>query len=95
MKALCAEILPDYISYADYKIVTENDDFPQAVYVRKDVTVVSSGSILKEQPDCGLGLYVEVKRKDQTIFIESSGQLLGFLRRYRADNGSKTATIRS
>jgi hypothetical protein len=35
MKALCEQILPDYISYTDYKFVTEDDDFPQATYYTK------------------------------------------------------------
>ncbi|HUB93804.1 MAG TPA: endonuclease/exonuclease/phosphatase family protein [Verrucomicrobiae bacterium] len=69
MKALCAELLSEYEAYTDYKFVTEDDDFPQATYVRKHIPVRSSGSILKDQPNCGLGLYVEVEQDSQSTFI--------------------------
>jgi exonuclease III len=69
MKSLCSSILSDYVLHSDYKFVTEDDDFPQATYVRKDIPIASSGSILKEQANCGLGLYVEVKLQDRSIFI--------------------------
>jgi len=61
MKKLCARLLPNYVAYDDYKFVTEDDDFPQVTYVRDDIPVLSSGSILKDQPNCGLGLFVEVQ----------------------------------
>lgn len=61
MQALCAKLLPDYVVYQDYKSTSEGDTFAQATYVHKRHTVVSFGSILKDVPNTGLGLYVEIE----------------------------------
>lgn len=61
MQNLCAELLPDYAAYNDY---VSKDSFPQATYVHKRHNVVSSGSILKDQPNTGLGIYVEIEQSD-------------------------------
>lgn len=69
MQQLCREILAEYAKYTDYKYLSEHDDFPQATYVRKGLQVLSSGTILKEQANCGIGLYVEVQTGAQSLFV--------------------------
>lgn len=64
MQALCTELLPDYTAYKDYKRISQGDAFSQATYVHKRHNVVSSGPILKDQPNTGLGLYVEIEQSD-------------------------------
>lgn len=61
MQALGARLLPDYTVYQDRKIIAQGDRFAQATYVHKRHTVVSSGSILQDEPGIGLGLYVEIE----------------------------------
>jgi endonuclease/exonuclease/phosphatase family metal-dependent hydrolase len=69
MQRLCTQVLPEYNVYADRKFITDTDDFSQTTYVRKDIVVTSSGSILKDHPRTGLGLYVEIKTGEERLFI--------------------------
>jgi len=69
MKSLCDALLTDFTRYADYKYVTEDDNFPQVTYVRKGISVVSSGSILQDKSQTGLGLYVETEVRGKHFFI--------------------------
>lgn len=72
MKALCNDILVDYTAYIDEKTSTGREGtftFCQATYIRKEITVTSSGSILQGQPDCGLGTYIEIAQEEKRTFI--------------------------
>lgn len=69
MQRLCAQVLPNYSVYTDRKFITDTDDFPQTTYVRRDIVVASSGSILKDHPRTGLGLYVELKVGMERLFV--------------------------
>lgn len=69
LQYLCAQALPEYDVYTDRKFITSTNDFAQTTYVRKDITVISSGSILKDHPRAGLGLYVEIKTGEERLFV--------------------------
>jgi len=69
MKQLCTKVLANYQEYSAYKFVTKADDFAQLTYVRRGVTVASTGVVLEHTPDCGLGLYVEVVADGQPVYI--------------------------
>lgn len=65
MPDICTQLLTEYEEISDYKRVSEDDEFPQSTYVRNDIEIISSGTILKEETGTGLGLYIRVKRGKQ------------------------------
>ena len=69
MRDLTRELLPDYDEQAAYKFVIEDDDFPQATYTRKNMSIISSGSILKDQKGTGLGIFQELQLGEKKIFL--------------------------
>jgi endonuclease/exonuclease/phosphatase family metal-dependent hydrolase len=69
LQRLCAQALPEYNMYTDRKFITDIDNFAQTTYVRKDITVTSSGSILKGHLRTGLGLYVEVETGKERLLV--------------------------
>ncbi len=69
MRQLAIDILPDYNELAAYKFVIEDDDFPQATYIRKNIEVISSGTILENQKNTGLGIFHEIKVGENNVFI--------------------------
>jgi len=69
MKALAGEVLTNYTAYTDFKPVNEKDNFWQATYIRKDLQVTASGTVLKEQPNSGFGVYVTVQADEQPLCI--------------------------
>lgn len=69
VQQLCERILPDFRCFSDYKFVTESDDFPQAIYVKNGIKIVSSDVLLKNLEQCGLGLYIEIETKSGRMHI--------------------------
>ncbi len=69
MKFLCRDILPNYQEMTAYKYVAEDDDFPQATYVDKNITILSSGTLLKRQTNSGLGIYVRVRLGHNDLYV--------------------------
>lgn len=69
MRHLAKEILPDYNELSAYKFVIEDDDFPQATYTKKNIEVLSSGTILEDQKGTGLGIFQEIKVGENKIFV--------------------------
>jgi endonuclease/exonuclease/phosphatase family metal-dependent hydrolase len=69
MKSLCTELLQGYAPYMVRKTLDEINDFSQVTYVRKGIPVTGSGSILMDEADCGLGLYVEVGLEEERVSI--------------------------
>lgn len=69
MQRLCAQVLSEYDVYTGIKTLSEANDFAQTTYVRKGIPVVSSGLILKDHQESGLGLYVEIQAGDKTLFV--------------------------
>lgn len=101
MRDLTRELLPDYDEQAAYKFVIEDDDFPQATYTRKNMSIISSGSILKDQKGTGLGIFQELqlgeKRYSSPIFMEfqnretSSTIQKGYCNQKASSNFGKTS----
>lgn len=57
---LAHAILQDFIEVTAHKFVTESDDFYLATYVRKSLTVKSSGTLFGGEAQVGLGVYVQL-----------------------------------
>lgn len=69
MPTLCAELLGDYHEITANKFVGENDKFHQTTYVKNDVTVLSSGTVLADTQDVGLGVYVQIELGSSSLYI--------------------------
>jgi len=64
MSAICQNALPDYQQITGYKFVNEYDEFPSLICIRMNTQMVSSGNILQDIEQTGLGIYAQVKNKD-------------------------------
>ena len=67
-KVLFESLLPSFKSLYAHKAI-DNDDFPQAMYIKKDLEVRSSRTLLNDIPEVGLGLYIEIKCQTGNIHI--------------------------
>ncbi len=59
-KWLCKDLLFDYSVYADYRYVSDKDDFPEATYIKKNIDVISNRTLLLDLPSAGLALYTQL-----------------------------------
>jgi len=69
MRTFCRELLPNYRIIGGYKKIAEEDDFPQATYLRKDLQLVSSRLVLKRRAGTGLGIYTQIDTQHSTIHL--------------------------
>jgi endonuclease/exonuclease/phosphatase family metal-dependent hydrolase len=70
MRQLARQQLPGYAELEKNKYVNDDDNFPQAIYVRKTIPLLSSGVILENEPGTGLGIYAEVRLADgRNLFV--------------------------
>ena len=68
-RAYCRQLLPDFREYTDTKFLAENNRFHQAIYVRPGVVVQHSASLLSDQTDCGLALYLQIEHNGQLVSV--------------------------
>lgn len=69
MPALCTELLASYRKIPAHKFVSDKDNFHQTIYVRKTIPILSSGIVLHDQDNVGLGLYVQIKQSSDCLYI--------------------------
>lgn len=69
VKEKCAHLLASYQEISDYKYISDNDNFPQSLFIKKGIEVVSSGTLFADDLSVGLAVYAEVKRDDSHIYI--------------------------
>jgi endonuclease/exonuclease/phosphatase family metal-dependent hydrolase len=69
MKILCKNLLSEYKEISAYKFVVEDDDFPQATYIRKNIDISSSQAIFERETNCGLGIYVQIKSGNKNVHV--------------------------
>ena len=67
MRTLLGELLPNYRMIKGYKKVAEDDDFPQATYVRSELELPASELVLENQPGTGLAIYTQINAQNTTI----------------------------
>jgi exonuclease III len=65
----CKGWLPDYRMISGYKHGGEENDFPQTVYVRDNVDLLSSEFVLEKEPGTGLGIYMEIRTKSGIVHL--------------------------
>lgn len=70
MKQRCKGALHGYKEISDYKFVSEKDYFPQSIFIKNDIEVLSSGTLLdKDDRSYGLAIYAEVKIGDCSLYV--------------------------
>ncbi len=62
-------VLLNYQKTIGTKTVTADDDFSLAMYIRPGITISESGTILREEPNVGLGLYMSIPFEASSITI--------------------------
>jgi len=65
----CAAALVDYDGFHDYKYIDADDYFPISTYVRKHLSVLSSGTLMSDRDDQGLSLYVTIETPTGRMLI--------------------------
>ena len=66
---LCRELLENYNEVTAHKFVTKDDDFYQAMYVKKNLVIKSSGALLQELDNVGLGLYAVIATEKSGLVV--------------------------
>jgi endonuclease/exonuclease/phosphatase family metal-dependent hydrolase len=69
VKQRCKDTLKDYVEQSEYKFLDEDNDFPQSTFIKKGIEILSQGTLLEDEPDCGLILYTEIKVSDKSLYI--------------------------
>jgi len=69
VKDAARDALSGYKEISDYKYITDHDNFPQSIFVRDGIEVVSSGTLFQGEMDRGLAIYVEIKLGDKNIYV--------------------------
>ena len=65
----CKDVLSNYQELSDYKALSGEDTFPQSMFIKNGIEIISSGTLLADVVDCGLAIYAEVKTSDENILI--------------------------
>ena len=69
MQIFCRVVLPNFRKINGYKKVAEDDDFPQATYLRNDLELLSSELVLEKQPGTGLGIYTQINTGNTMVHL--------------------------
>jgi len=69
MRTFCTELLPNYRMIRGYKKLGEDNDFPQATYLRNDIPLLSSQLVLEKHPGTGLGVYTQINMRNTIIHL--------------------------
>lgn len=64
MRFLEEEILADHQKVTDYKYLDRDDYFRQAIYIRREIPLISSRTLFQDSPDCGLTRYMRKSRRE-------------------------------
>jgi len=62
-------LLRNFNRFDGYKYVNEDDFFPQATFVRKELDVIHTGTVLENTPNMGLGLVTKIKKENRDITL--------------------------
>ncbi len=68
-KWLLRNILNDYAIVSDYKYIDDNENFPQTTYIRKNIEIKNTQTIMKDTPETGLALHTQLLYKNKLINI--------------------------
>ncbi len=69
MKRSCAHALVNYQEISSFKYISDNDNFALSTFVKKDIELLSSGTLLADDMNVGSAVYAEVKYGNNRISI--------------------------
>lgn len=69
MKRACASVLSGYREISDYKYISELENYSQATFVRKDIPILSSGTLMAEDMERGLATYVKIRVDGREMYV--------------------------
>ena len=69
MKRRCQNVLVGYKELSDYKYITEHDNFPQSIFIKENIELLSSGALLTHDEGAGLAIYVEIKIETGSLYV--------------------------
>lgn len=69
MRQSCAHALADYREISDYKYITDDDSFALSMFIKKDIELLSSGTLFAGDMSIGLAVYAEIKLGDNNAYI--------------------------
>lgn len=69
MKQIARRMLTDYTEIEKHKYETDNEDLPQATYIRKTITSINFGTVMENNKGIGLGLYAHISFGDKEFYI--------------------------
>lgn len=69
MRARCVGVLTGYDEFSDYKYIAKDDSFPQSIYIKKSINVISSGTLFADDLTVGLATYLELELDGIRAFI--------------------------
>ncbi len=69
MKQLARHTLSGYKEVEQYKYVTDDDSFPQATYIKRNIPLLLSGTIMEDEEGVGLGLYTQIRFGQRNLYL--------------------------
>lgn len=68
-ESLLDELLSGYQKLTSYKLVTEDCHCANAMFVSPQFLIAESGTLLDKIPDCGQGLFVQLRTSENAFYI--------------------------
>ena len=69
MKVLCKDLFQEYMVASDYKHINDNESYFQNTYVRRDLSVISKKTLLKNTQGTGLAVYTQIQNGNKTLHV--------------------------
>lgn len=69
VKELCQVELNDYVEVSSSKSTSEKDNFYQSIFFKKDISLISSGTLMTDDIDTGLAVYIEVEHENGAVYV--------------------------
>jgi endonuclease/exonuclease/phosphatase family metal-dependent hydrolase len=69
MKLRCERALVGYNEISNHKYISNDDNFEMSMFIKKDIELVSSGTLFADDMRFGLALYAEIKMGDRLINV--------------------------
>lgn len=69
MRQRCHAALQGYKELSDYKFINENDSFSQSIFIKENLELLSSGTLLSQEKESGSAIYAEVKTETGSLYV--------------------------
>jgi endonuclease/exonuclease/phosphatase family metal-dependent hydrolase len=69
LEIFCQKWLPNYQLFFDNKVMSDEDEFHQATFIKKNLQVIKTQTIGLDDIETGIGLYTQIKIGNTTINI--------------------------